>query len=105
MQGESFIYVDKETGLPLRIEGFGQASGNVQGVTGGNMVAEMRDIRTDANPSDFELPQGYAKVTPEEVRQLSAQLAQGLQFLMNFINQQAGARPPAAGASPAASPR
>ena len=27
VQGESFIYVDNETGLPLRIEGFSQATG------------------------------------------------------------------------------
>jgi hypothetical protein len=107
VQGESFIYVDKETGLPLRIEGFGQSTGNVQGVSGGNLVAEMRDIRTDANPSDFELPQGYARVTPEEVRQMTAQLTQAIQVLMNFLNQQQGgaAAPPAAAASPAASPR
>ncbi len=106
VQGESFIYVDKETGLPLRIEGFSQATGNVQGVTGGNLVAEMRDIKTDVNPADFELPQGYARVTPEEIRQMTAQLTQAMQLLMNFLNQQQGAgNPPAAGASPAASPR
>ncbi|HEV3467889.1 MAG TPA: hypothetical protein VG148_01100 [Pyrinomonadaceae bacterium] len=107
--GESFIYVDKETGLPLRIEGFGQSTGNVQGVSGGNLVAEMRDIRTEANPADFELPQGFAKVTPEEVRQMTAQLTQAIQVLMQFLNQQQGgagaAATPAAGASPAASPR
>ena len=39
VQGETFFYVDKETGLPLRIEGFGQAQGNVQGVSGANLVA------------------------------------------------------------------
>jgi len=107
VQGESFIYVDKETGLPLRIEGFGQSSGNVQGVSGGNLVAELRDIRTDVNPADFELPQGYAKVTPEEVRQMTAQLTQAIQMLMNFLNQQQGgaANPPAAGASPAPTAR
>ena len=41
VKGETFIYVDKETGLPLRIEGFGQSSGNVQGVTGGNVARWM----------------------------------------------------------------
>ncbi|PYS77051.1 MAG: hypothetical protein DMF66_11400, partial [Acidobacteria bacterium] len=51
VQGESYIYVDKETGLPLRIEGFGQSTGNVQGVTGGNIVVETRDLKTDVNPS------------------------------------------------------
>jgi hypothetical protein len=99
VQGESFIYVDKETGLPLRIEGFGQSSGNVQGVTGGNVVVETRDLKTDVNPTDFEIPQGYKQLSPEEVRAQVNQLAQGLQVLMSFLNQQA-----AAGSAPAASP-
>lgn len=99
VKGETFIYVDKDTGLPLRIEGFGQTSGNVQGVTGGNVVIETRDLKTDVNPADFEIPQGYKQLSPEEVKQRVAQLAQGLQMLMSFINQQA-----AAGAAPAPSP-
>ena len=102
VQGESFIYVDKETGLPLRIEGFGQSTGNVQGVTGGNLVIETRDLKTEANPADFEIPQGYRQLSPEEVRQYGAQLAQGLQMLMSFINSQAAGGAPAA--SPSATP-
>ena len=107
VQGESFIYVDKETGLPLRIEGFGQTTGNVQGVSGGNLVAEMRDIKTEANLADFELPQGFSKVTPEEVKQMTAQLTSAMQFIMNLLNQQqqGGANPPTVVASPTASPR
>jgi hypothetical protein len=105
VQGETFIYVDKETGLPLRIEGFGQSSGNVQGVSGGNIVVETRDLKTEANPADFEIPQGYKQLSPEEVKQYGAQLAQGLQMLMSFINAQAagagGATPPP---PPAATP-
>jgi len=94
VQGESYIYVDKETGLPLRIEGFGQSTGNVQGVTGGQIVVETRDLKTDVNPSDFEIPQDYAKLTPEQVRQQVQQITQGIQALMAFINaqQQAGAQ-------------
>ena len=66
----------------------------------------MRDIKTEVNPADFELPQGFAKVTPEEIRQMSQQLVGALQFLMNLMNQQGGAaNPPATAASPAASPR
>ncbi|MET0622439.1 MAG: hypothetical protein ABW250_05615 [Pyrinomonadaceae bacterium] len=99
VQGETFIYIDKETHLPLRIEGFGQSTGNVQGVSGGNLVIETRDLKTDANPADFEIPQGYKALSPEEVKQYGAQLAQGLQMLMSFINSQA-----AAGGAPAASP-
>lgn len=88
VQGETFIYVDKETKLPLRVEGFSAASGNVQGVSGGNLVAEMRDLKTDVDPTQFELPQGFKQITPDEVKQQMAQLTQLLQAAMNFVNQQ-----------------
>ncbi|HLM58750.1 MAG TPA: hypothetical protein VK422_21785 [Pyrinomonadaceae bacterium] len=109
VQGESFIYVDKETGLPLRIEGFGQSSGNVQGVSGGNVTVETRELKTDVNPADFEIPEGLRKLTPEEARQQVAQITQGIQMLLAFLSAQqqqgaAAAATPAAGASPAASP-
>ena len=88
VQGETFIYVDKETGLPLRVEGFSAATGNVQGVSGGNLVAQMRDLKTDVDPTQFELPQDYKQITPEEVKQQMAQLTQLLQQVMTFVNQQ-----------------
>jgi hypothetical protein len=90
VQGESFIYVDNETGLPLRVEGFSQASGNVQGVSGGNVVVEMRDIKTDVDPTRFEIPQGYAKLEPEQVRQFMNQAGQLLQGVMGMMNAQQG---------------
>ncbi len=46
VSAEAFVFVDKETGLPLRAELFTEASGNVQGVKGAKVVAEMRDINT-----------------------------------------------------------
>lgn len=104
VKGETFIYVDKATGLPLRIEGFGQSTGNVQGVTGGNVVVETRDLKTEVNPADFELPQGYKQLTPEEVKQQVAQLGQLLQGVMAFINAQSAATAPAASPSPTATP-
>ncbi|HEX8686347.1 MAG TPA: hypothetical protein VF654_07585, partial [Pyrinomonadaceae bacterium] len=106
VQGETFIYIDRDTGLPLRIEGFGQTSGNVQGVTGGNVVVETRDLKTEANPADFEIPQGYKQLSPEEVRAQVAQLGQLLQGVMAFINAQqaAGGGAAAPAASPSATP-
>jgi hypothetical protein len=102
VQGESYIYVDKETGLPLRVEGFSAASGNVQGVSGGNLVAEMRDLKTDVDPTQFELPQDYRQITPEEVKAQMAQLTQLLQQVMAFVNQQQKGVVPQA--SPTATP-
>jgi hypothetical protein len=101
VQGESFIYVDRDTGLPLRVEGYSAATGNVQGVSGGNLVAEMRDLKTDVDPTQFELPQDFRQITPEEVKQQMAQLTQLLQQVMAFVNQQTQQQQkPAATATP-----
>jgi hypothetical protein len=75
----------------------------VQGVSGGNIVVETRDLKTDVNAADFELPQGYKQLSPEEVRQQVAQLTQLLQGVMSFINSQQGAAGGAAPPTPAPS--
>jgi hypothetical protein len=69
VSAEAFVFVDKETGLPLRAELFTEASGNVQGVKGAKIVAEMQDINTNVDNSLFEVPTGFSKVPPEQVRQ------------------------------------
>lgn len=104
VQGESFVYVDKETGLPLRIEGFGQSSGNVQGVSGGRLVARMSDLKTEVDAAQFELPQGFALITQEQLRQQVAQMTQFVQGVMNMLNAQSqgGSSAPPPAPSPAA---
>jgi hypothetical protein len=69
VKSEAFFFVDKETGLPLRAEIYSEASGNVQGVKGARIVAEMRDISTNIDESLFQVPAGFNKVPPEQVRQ------------------------------------
>jgi outer membrane lipoprotein-sorting protein len=67
---ESFVYVDKETGLPLRSETVSQSQGgNVQGITGVRIGTEMSNISTDVDPSLFNEPTDFQKVQPEQVRQ------------------------------------
>ena len=67
---ESYMIVDKETGLPLRTETVSQSQsgGNVQGVNGVRIVTEMTDIKTTPDPSMFNLPTDYAKIDPETVK-------------------------------------
>ncbi|MCA1592161.1 MAG: hypothetical protein LC754_05825 [Acidobacteria bacterium] len=109
---DSFIFIDKETGLPLRIEGYGQSTGNVQGISGGKATVEMRNLTTDVNTADFEIPQGFAKLTQEQVQQQTKVILAGVQFFLNAFNaqqQQGGAAPattatPASSASPARTP-
>lgn len=69
VKSEAFVFVDKETGLPLRTEVYSEASGNVQGVKGVKVVAEMRDITTTVEESLFQVPPGLSEVPPEQVRQ------------------------------------
>ena len=109
MKTESFVYVDKETGLPLKVESAGTATSNVQGVSGGTATMEMRDISTTVDPSTFEIPQGYQQVTAEQMQQMGRIL---LGFLQAFSGGMGGANTgggatttgtPATGASPVTS--
>lgn len=104
---ESFIFIDKDTGLPLRAELFSEASGNVQGARGATVVAEMRDISTDVDPSLFEVPAGLNKVSEQQVRQqinaISNTVAAVLRTLLTNMNT-APQPSPTLSASPAASP-
>jgi hypothetical protein len=106
---ESFIYIDKDTGLPLRAELFSEASGNVQGAKGATVVAEMRDITTNVEPSLFEVPTGYSKVSEQQVRQqvnaITNTIAAVLRTLLTNMNTTPPPAPsPTASVSPTASP-
>lgn len=106
---ESFIYIDKETGLPLRAELFSEASGNVQGARGATVVAEMRDITTNVDPSLFEVPSGLNKVSEQQVRQqvnaITNTIAAVLRTLLTNMNTTPPPSPsPTATVSPTASP-
>jgi hypothetical protein len=69
VKAEAFIYVDKETGLPLRAEMLAESSGDIKGIKAARVVAEMHDIKTDVAPALFEPPAGYEQVAPEKLRQ------------------------------------
>ncbi len=93
VNAESFTYVDKETGLPLRAEFESQTAGSVQGVDGLKAVVEMRDIKTETEPLLFEVPEGYNKITEEQVRSQVSAVTQAVAaiagaFLSNMNNSQ-----------------
>ena len=101
---EAFVYIDKETGLPLRTELNAESSGNVKGVNSARVVAEMRDIKTDIDASLFEIPAGYAQVAPEKVRQqidaLTSAVAAILKAMMANMHVQGAASPSPTAAAP-----
>ena len=107
---ETFVYIDKETGLPLRSESLLAASGNVQGVKNLKLVTEMSNIKTEVDASQFAEPQGMSKVAPEQVKQqvdlvLRAALALAGQLMSNSASAPpSSSSTPAASASPSTSP-
>jgi hypothetical protein len=106
VSGDSFIYVDKDTGLPIKFEGSAQSTGNVAGASQGRLVVELRDLKTTVDPAIFDLPQGYAQVTKDEMKQYMQTLVTAFQFMQGMMNNNGGAAPattasPASTASPA----
>ena len=93
VKAEAFVYVDKETGLPLRAELLAESSGDVKGVKAARVVAEMRDIKTDVDPSFFQTPAGYELVPPEKVRQQIDALTSAVGAILKGMMAGASATP------------
>jgi hypothetical protein len=101
VQANAYIYVDKDTGLPLHAEIDAESSGDVKGVKAARIVAEMRDIKTDVEAGMFEPPSDYAQVPPEKVRQQIDALTGTVAAILKGMLAHAASTPPAP--SPAAS--
>ena len=101
---EAFFFVDKESGLPLRSELYTEASGNVQGVKGAKVVAEMRDISTIVDPVLFEVPLDYKKVPPEQVKQQINALTNAAASLVRALMSNMATSTSSPASSPAATP-
>ncbi len=75
VETNSYILVDKETGLPLRSYTNSQAQGSsVQGINGLSLVTEMSNIKTTSDPSLFTVPTDFKQVEPEQIKQQVNQL-------------------------------
>jgi hypothetical protein len=101
IQANAYIYVDKETGLPLHAEVDAESSGDVKGVKSARVVAEMRDIKTDVDSSMFQTPADYAQVPPEKVKQQIDALTGTIVAIVKAMAANAASTPPPP--SPAAS--
>jgi hypothetical protein len=101
VKSEAFFYVDKETGLPLRAELYSEASGDVKGVKGARIVAEMRDISTNIDDALFQVPAGLNKVPPEQVRSQIDSFTNTVAALLKALLSNMNAAGPTTGASPA----
>lgn len=101
VKAEAFVYIDKETRLPLRTEVNAESSGNVKGVNAARAVVELRDINTNVDASIFDVPTGYAQVPPEKVREqidaITNAVAAVLKTMIMNMRNDAGASPAATG--------
>lgn len=98
---ESYLYVDKVTGLPLHSETVSQSTSgqNVQGFTGVRVITDITDITTSATPDMFAEPTGLQKVESEQLRAQVNMIFNAIgAMLAQMMNQSQTA------ASPAASP-
>jgi hypothetical protein len=93
---ESFMLIDKETGLPLRTETVSQSQsgGSVQGISGGRIVTEMTDINSSPDANIFNLPTDFQKIDAEAVK---AQVSAVFSVVGNLIGQAINQAKPAAG--------
>ena len=101
VQANAYVYVDKDTGLPLHAEIDAESSGDVKGVKSARIVAEMRDIKTDVDATMFQTPTDYAQVPPEKVKQQIDALTSTVAAILKGMLANAASTPPPP--SPAAS--
>ena len=68
---DSFLLVDKDTGLPLHSETVSQSQSgaNVQGYSGVRLITEITDIKTSTSPDLFDIPPDLQKIDSAQVRQ------------------------------------
>ena len=105
VKAESFIYVDKDTGLPLRSETLVSLQAPVKGASGAKIVTELSNIQTSVAPTAFDEPTGMSKVDPAQVRsQVEAVVRAALLFAQTMMQTSSAPPAPAPTTSPAASP-
>lgn len=103
VKSESFIYVDKETGLPLHSESFVSTSGNVGGENSIKFVTEMSNLQTTVPADTFNEPTGMSKIDPQQVRSQVETILKAAAIFMQGMMQNNGSTTSAPAASPSAS--
>ena len=90
VQADSFVYIDQETGLPLRADLTATASGGASA----RGLLETRDIHLNPEASLFDIPAGYKKVTTEQLKQALQDLIAFVRAIAPYIGQQMTPAPP-----------
>jgi len=95
---QSYLYIDKQTGLPLHTETVSQSQsgGNVQGYNGIRLITEMTDINTAVGDDLFAAPTNLQKI---DAAQVKAQVELIFNILSTALAQTLKQAAPAASAS------
>jgi len=94
---ESFLLVDKQTGLPLRSETVSQTQtgANVQGYTGLRIVTEIGDIKTETPADMFAEPTAFQKIESDQVRAQVDMVFNSVAMMLGQLIRQAQTAAPA----------
>jgi hypothetical protein len=93
VNADSIVYVDQETGLPLRSDLFFAGSGGANA----RVAIETRDIQLNPDPALFDVPAGYNKVTAEELKQQIQSFIAFIRAIAPMLQQNQSGAPPAGG--------
>jgi outer membrane lipoprotein-sorting protein len=93
-QADSIVYVDQETGLPLRSEIQTTSSSGA----GARIVTIAEGLQFAPDASLFDVPTAMKKVTSAELKQQVQSLVGAVRAVVDYVKQQAnGSQPTAAG--------
>lgn len=88
-EGDGVIFVDSETGLPLRSD----FNTSPQAGTRTRVIVEARDVQLNPDRLQFDVPAGMKKITTQEAKQQIGEFVSRLRVFAEIVN---GARPASA---------
>lgn len=91
-QADSIVYVDQETGLPLRSEVETTSSSGA----GARITTATDNIQFTTDPSLFQVPTAMKKVTTTELKQQVQSFVATVRAVATYLKDQASTPPPAA---------
>ena len=96
VQADSIVYVDQETGLPLRSEVDTMSSSGA----GARVVTEADNLVLVPDPSLFEVPATMKKVSSAELKQQVQAFVSAIRVFVSYARQQVDASPQAGTPTP-----
>ena len=93
LQADSVVFVDQETGLPLRTE----VDTTLSSGQGARIVTTTDDIRLNPEPALFEIPTGMKKVTSAELKQQVQSFIGVVRAAVEYLRQERAPSQPATG--------